>query len=88
MKTFLTLNILSNAIFQLSFENFMYAHTLCAICFDYIYHHFFTVSPQSTINPFQLHVFSLRQILIWTAHILMGVCPSTGAWITWQGPQS
>lgn len=65
----------------------MYAHTLCVIYFDYIYHHSFPVYPQSTINPFQLHVLSLQQILIWTAHILVGVCSSTGAWITGQGSQ-
>lgn len=65
----------------------MYAHTMYVIYFDYIFHYSFTVYPQSTINPFQLHILSLRQILIWTAHILVGVCSFTGAWTTWQEPQ-
>lgn len=42
----------------------MYAHTMYVIYFDYIYHHSFTVYPQSTINTFQLHILSLWQILI------------------------
>ena len=52
----------------------MYARTMYVIYLDYIFHHSFTMYPQSTINPFQLHNLSLRQILIWTAHILVGVC--------------